>query len=212
MDWIQHNIAAIISGIVGILFGGLAGNIYAQYKTDRRNAKQRIQKGISINQIHKLQSSTNFKIAITEGGETHQFDNLYILTVRLKNIGNAPVDTFYVMLDLPENFKILKAIPMLKNRGQKIEFKTEAPTYNKPSNFVDFEISPFNREDSFSIDTQIFSSDNQQLDFSHINIETSNDLKFVNEEIFPEVDIEITQSFLAAIVHFLQPVFFSTKK
>lgn len=174
-------IATIISCVVSLLSGGLAGNIYAQHITKKRNAKQKIVKEVSANQIHKSGLSPNFKIAITEDDETYQFENFYTVTVKFINAGNIRIERFDIKLDMPETFNILKVTPTLPSRAREIKFK-DSPSYKNQLNSLDFELTPFNRKDPFSIDIQVYSTKNNALDISKILIDSSTDIEFIKVE------------------------------
>ncbi|MBC7981983.1 hypothetical protein H7X65_02815 [Candidatus Parcubacteria bacterium] len=179
MEWIYSNISIIISCIVSVLFGGLAGNVYAQRRTDKRNAKQKIVKEISMNQIHRTDASANFKISITENDKTYHFENLYIVKIQISIKGNIRFDDLDLIVDMPDSFKILKATPNIKSRAREIEFKSAQPSYENPLSNIDLEINPFNTKDVFSIDLQVYSLQNEILDVSSIEVDTRNDIEFV---------------------------------
>jgi hypothetical protein len=171
MNWLQENWIFIVTILTSFISGGLAGHLYSQYKVDKRNAKQKIKIQSLINKIFKVSELIDSKIAITESNKTYQFDNLYLVKIIIQNSGNVAFQEFDLGVKLNSEFKIFKSNYSSIGSKHELIFVGSEPKIEKPVSELDVVLNPFNREDEYTLDLQVFSE--KGIDFSEKLIEFS---------------------------------------
>ena len=172
MEWYHY--------VIMLIGGGAAGAIITTIVSSRRNRIQPILKNIQvINVFDKHLTNTSFETFLTvlDNDKEYKFDNLFIASIDISNIGNKDYENFSFGITMPIDYEIIKVELSSKDRHHVIESLTEVSLKN-PSTLLDISLTPFNRKDKYYLLLHYVLSNNVDPT-SDIVLSSSHPIKFV---------------------------------
>jgi hypothetical protein len=113
-----------------------------------------------------------------ESGKQWSFNNLYETKIELMNFGNQDFATFSFGITLPQSKPaIFQSEPSTADRHHKLIRKT-AVSPAVPVTDLDYEMTPFNREDRYAWSLYVTSNDNEPVSEGEVRFSSSAPIRF----------------------------------
>ncbi|HUT72538.1 MAG TPA: hypothetical protein VMW89_17855 [Desulfatiglandales bacterium] len=125
------------------------------------------------------------KIAITHGGNTVTFNNLYLAEVQVVNRGNKDMEEFKFGVTLGNTDKCIFVTSSSPDRHHEVLQDTEV-TPQSPQGEIDFKLRPFNRRDSYSFKLYLVIPE-EAKEPKKIELGSSSPVKFIEMPTVGEV-------------------------
>lgn len=142
-------------------------------------------------------SSLSTRLVVEKDETTYEYDNLYVASVNLDNSGNQDYESFRFGVTLPKNADVIHVDTFSEDRHHDIRQITDLGL-DEPVREVDFELKPFNRQDSYQFDLHIVLS-SRRLSSESISFGTSYPVKFVDAnqaaDLAAEIGLEVLKRF-----------------
>jgi len=147
-----------------LIGGGAAGACITALVSAYRNRRQPV--GHSIQEVpvfrHTLgDSSLQAKITVSDGTNDFQFDNLFLLDVRIVNRGNRDMAQFPFGVTLSEDNKAIHVESVTPDRHHAVIERSDV-TPAAPKGEVDFALQPFNRADTYLLKLYVVLPDGRE--------------------------------------------------
>jgi hypothetical protein len=164
---------------VGILCGGLAGNLAKIAWDWFQGRKPRLYQHFQIDPIfYTRETSFRANVTVVENGENHDFEDLTMVSLTIKNKSKVDMKTFDFGLTLSDGPEIIYVEFQTSDRHHNAEVTSEVPKPKKPLNAVDVRIAPLNRDDEYVVKLYIHSP-NRKINSSDIKISTPEPVRWL---------------------------------
>lgn len=163
-----------------LIGGGAAGSILTILYNKYQNQKQSIKYEIISNSIFhpnsELKNSVCLNIYNEEGSSVHDYYNLFLVILKIKNIGNKDFEKFEFGVNIKGNKEVIKIEYETIDRQHELKLDKEI-SFNDTSDEIDISLDPFNREEEylirFFIATVTSGQDDDILAFKETDFELS---------------------------------------
>lgn len=145
--------AAAISGLVGMIFGGLAGAVYTNRRIDQRAAKPKIGRAVEVYPILHPKpegSSLDAQVRIDHEGRDHTFSNLFLVRLTLRNQSLTDFARFPLRVTMAHGETVVFHERERPSPSHELGCAVP-PIPGKPASECDFVLEPFNRDDEYEL-------------------------------------------------------------
>ncbi len=136
-----------------ILGGGAAGAIITAIVTSFRNRVQPVGLRVVAREMFrsaKKPGHTDVKVLISDGANKHEYANLHEVAVDVFNSGNVDRESFKFGLTLGAGQRVVLIEPSTQDRHHQFVSLADVSPANESAE-LDFEVTPFNRGDAYSL-------------------------------------------------------------
>jgi hypothetical protein len=178
----ETNWIPVVASLIG---GGAAGAIISNTITWIRNRKQTIVFKTEVVPVFRpaAKGQLDTKIMVPEHQDSnkyHTFDNLFILEMRITNTGNQDFTEFEFGVSLGDMDKCIYVELISKDRHHVISH-SQVISPATPHSALDFNISPFNRKDYYTIRMHVvIPSDNNSP--KEISVSSPHPIEFAKDQ------------------------------
>lgn len=182
------DILPLLATLIG---GGAAGAAITILYKRYQNRKQKIKYEIISNSIFHPNSDLEHRVCLNiyseEGNSIHDYYNLFLVILKIKNIGNKDYDKFDFGVNIKGNKEVIKIEQETIDRQHEIQFN-RVINFENTSDEVDVSLNPFNREEEylmkFFIATVQQNRDDEILEFKEtdFHLSSKHPIKFTKVE------------------------------
>lgn len=180
---------------VSLVGGGAAGAVITAIVTSVRNRRQPIGKRAEIIRLFKDglgHPSLTTRITVSDGTSDHHYSNLFIAELLIANRGNQDIPAFRFGVTLLEGDQAIYVQPQTADRHHELKVVTPVCP-DTPRSEIDFEASPLNRGDSYTIRLYITMPEGKG-EPTPIRFSSAHAIKFVEMPTVSETLAEIAGS------------------